>query len=49
VLGYYLRRPAEIESYLSRRKTEAGRVRVKNEARFDPRGVRERLLARRRI
>ncbi len=30
VLGYYLRRPSELQSYLNRRRTEAERVRVEN-------------------
>ena len=47
VIGYYLRRPAEVEEYLQRRRTQSQAVRAQNEARFDPRGVRERLLARR--
>ena len=47
VIGYYLRRPTEVEAYLRRRRAKAARVRRENEARFDPRGVRDRLLARR--
>ena len=46
VLGYYLRRPAEIQSYLDRRQTADGRVRTENEARHDPAGIRERLMSR---
>jgi len=47
VLGYYLRRRSEVEAYLSRRRQQAEQVRRHNEARFDPNGVRDRLLARR--
>ena len=47
VIGYYLRRRADVDAYLLRREEEAGAVRVENEARFDPHGIRERLLARR--
>jgi uncharacterized protein (DUF433 family) len=47
VIGYYLRRPAEVEAYLRQRKTQADIVRKQNESRFDPQGVRDRLLARR--
>jgi len=47
VLGYYLRRRSEVEAYLQRRQQQAHRVRQQNEARFDPVGVRDRLLARR--
>ncbi|MGB9181073.1 MAG: DUF433 domain-containing protein [Pyrinomonadaceae bacterium] len=47
VIGYYLRQRAEVEEYLARRCEEAERVREENELRFDPHGVRDRLLARR--
>jgi uncharacterized protein (DUF433 family) len=47
VIGYYLRRRDEVESYLSKRRELAEAVRRENEARFNPVGVRERLLARR--
>jgi uncharacterized protein (DUF433 family) len=47
VIGYYLRRPAEVEAYLRQRKTQADIVRKQNESRLDPQGVRDRLLARR--
>ncbi len=46
VIGYYRRRQAEVESYLSRRRQEAEDIRKQNESRFDPAGIRERLLAR---
>jgi len=46
VLGYYLRRPSEIQSYLDGRRAEAERVRMENESRSDPAGVRQRLAAR---
>jgi uncharacterized protein (DUF433 family) len=46
VLGYYLRRPSALQSYLNRRRTEAERVRVENESCSDPAGVRQRLMAR---
>jgi len=47
VIGYYLHNRAEVEQYLERRREEASRVRSENEARFDPGGIRARLLARR--
>jgi uncharacterized protein (DUF433 family) len=47
VIGYYLRRPSEVEAYLRQRTAQAEGVRKENEARFDPQGVRDRLLARR--
>ncbi|NUM76822.1 DUF433 domain-containing protein [candidate division KSB1 bacterium] len=46
VVGYYLRRPAEVESYLQRRQKLATDLRGQNERRFDPTGVRERLISR---
>jgi len=47
VIGYYLRRPAEVQAYLQQRQAQAESVRQQNESRFDPQGVRDRLLARR--
>jgi len=47
VIGYYLRRSSEVEKYLRGRKSKARAVRRENEARFDPQGVRDRLLSRR--
>lgn len=47
VIGYYLRRRAEIDAYLDRRRELAERIRKQNESRFDPSGIRDRLLARR--
>ena len=47
VIGYYLRRRPEVEAYLRQRQQQASEVRSQNESRFDPRGVRNRLLARR--
>ena len=47
VLGYYLRHTAEVDVYLQQRHQQRETVRQQNETRFDPHGVRERLLARR--
>lgn len=47
VIGYYLRRPSEVEAYLQQRKAQSHAARKQNEARFDPQGVRDRLMARR--
>src|ERR1700722_68350 len=47
-LGYYLRHQAEVDAYLQRGKQQAGEVRQENERRFDPVGIRDRLLARRK-
>ncbi len=48
VIGYYLRHQPEVRAYLTEREKEAAQVREENERRFDPAGVRDRLLARRR-
>jgi uncharacterized protein (DUF433 family) len=48
VLGYYLHHRAEVDTYLQQRQEQATTVRQQNEAHFDPTGVRDRLLARRR-
>ena len=47
VIGYYLRRSSDVDAYLQRRRDQIEAVRRQNEARFDPEGVRDRLLARR--
>ena len=47
VIGYYLRHTAEVDLYLQQRHKHRESVRQQNEGRFDPHGVRERLLARR--
>ncbi len=47
VIGYYLHRTSEVEAHLEKRRAQAAAVRKQNEARFDPRGVRDRLMARR--
>lgn len=47
VIGYYLRRRAEIDAYLHQRRKLAEQIRKQNESRFDPSGIRDRLLARR--
>lgn len=46
VIAYYLRRTLEVESYLRQRKAQAETIRRQNETRFDPQGIRNRLLAR---
>lgn len=47
VISYYLRHQGEAKAYLSRRRDKAATVRRQNEARVDPAGIRDRLLARR--
>jgi uncharacterized protein (DUF433 family) len=48
VIAYYLRHKMELGAYLAQRERQAAHVREENERRFDPTGVRDRLLARRR-
>lgn len=45
-IAYYLRHQTDVEAYLNQRYAEQNRVRLENEARFPPVGIRERLLAR---
>ncbi|MFN8497680.1 MAG: DUF433 domain-containing protein [Anaerolineae bacterium] len=47
VIAYYLYHQAEVDKYLRQRQAQADAVRQQTEARLDPAGVRERLLARR--
>ena len=46
-IGYYLRHTTEVDAYLQQRRVQRETIRRQNEVRFDPHGVRERLLARR--
>jgi uncharacterized protein (DUF433 family) len=48
VIGYYLRHQSDVRAYLGERQEQAAQSRQEDERRFDPKGVRERLLARRR-
>lgn len=47
VLGYYLRHKTEVDAYLLERQRRALEVRQEAEKRFNPVGIRDRLLARR--
>lgn len=47
IIAHYLNHTAEIDVYLSQRATEAEELKNTVEKRFDPIGVRARLLARR--
>lgn len=47
VISYYLHHRAEIDVYLQMRQEKANEIRKQHEAQFDPRGIREKLLARR--
>ena len=48
VLGYYLQNRAEVEQYLAQRKADREDLKTEIESRFNPHGLRERLLARKR-
>jgi hypothetical protein len=47
VISYYLNHPAEVNDYLHERGGQAAEIRLQNQRRFDPEGIRDRLLARR--
>ncbi len=47
IIGFYLRQRLEVEAYLEQRMQQSEAVRRENESRFDPEGIRDRLLARR--
>ena len=47
VLSYYLRRREAVDAYLQERNERRSKLRRENESRFDPKGVRERLMGRR--
>ncbi|OHB74297.1 MAG: hypothetical protein A2Z34_08740 [Planctomycetes bacterium RBG_16_59_8] len=47
VITYYLRRRGEVDVYLQQRRAQSAKIRAQNESRFDPTGVRGRLMARR--
>ena len=46
VIGYFLSHMEEVDAYLRQRQEHSDAVRRENESRFDPVGVRARLLAR---
>jgi len=46
-VAHVLQHRAEVDRYLAKRQQEAVAVRQENERRFDPSGIRQRLLARR--
>ena len=48
IIAYYLTHAAEIDAYLSQRQAEAARLQYEIETRFNPVGIRARLLARQR-
>ncbi|MCU0527770.1 MAG: DUF433 domain-containing protein [Elainella sp. Prado103] len=46
-IAFYLKHQSEVEAYLQQRRQQAQEIRVMNQTRFDPQGLRDRLLARR--
>lgn len=46
VVGYYLRHSEELDRYLEQRKQLSTAIRAENEQRWDPAGVKDRLVAR---
>jgi uncharacterized protein (DUF433 family) len=48
IIAYVLNHIEEVDSYLRERQQLAEAVRQENESRFDPVGIRDRLLARKR-
>ncbi len=45
-ISFYLNHQQEVEAYLKQRQKQAYEIRKTNEARFDPQGLRDRLMAR---
>ena len=45
-IAFYLKHQSEVEAYLQQRQQQAQEIRVINQARFDPQGLRDRFLAR---
>ena len=49
VVGHYLRNTADVDEYLSQRELVRQSVKQENDIRFDPKGIRDRLLARKQV
>jgi uncharacterized protein (DUF433 family) len=45
-IAFYLNHQPEVEVYLQQRRLQSQEIRAMNQARFDPQGLRDRLLAR---
>lgn len=48
VITHYLQHRSEVEEYLDRRRAQQRELKKEIETRFDPQGIRDRLLARQR-
>ena len=46
-IAFYLNHESEVEAYLQQRRQQSQEIRAMNQAKFDPQGLRDRLLARR--
>jgi uncharacterized protein (DUF433 family) len=46
-IAFYLKHESEVEAYLQQRRQQSQEIRTMNQAKFDPQGLRDRLLARR--
>ena len=45
-IAFYLNHEPEVEAYLQQRRLQSQEIRAMNQGRFDPQGLRDRLLAR---
>ncbi len=48
VINYYLQNQTEVEKYLTQRQVQRQELKKETESRFDPQGIRERLLSRKK-
>ena len=48
-IAFYLKHESEVEAYLQQRRQQSQEIRAMNQAKFDPQGLRDRLLARRTV
>jgi uncharacterized protein (DUF433 family) len=46
-IAFYLKHQPEVDAYRQQRREQSQEIRAMNQARFDPQGLRDRLLARR--
>lgn len=48
-IAFYLKHESEVEAYLQQRRQKSQEIRAMNQVKFDPQGLRDRLLARRTV
>ena len=46
-IAFYLKHPSNVEAYLQQQQQQSQAIRADNQAKFDPQGLHDRLLARR--